>query len=273
MQAPTNDDLIRVMTWNLWWRFGPWEQRQVAIAAVVAAEQPGVLLLQEVWGADGTSAAQRLADDSGAHVALTDDPFHGRDVGFHNAIVSRWPLTDVRSEPLPGTDGEPGRRRILTARVASPWGSWPVASTHLDYRFDDSALRQRQTRRVLEVVAELRGDPATDPPVIIGGDFNATPDSDEIRQLTGRTSSPVDDLVLSDCWEHVGDGLGATWRADNPYQEATAWPNRRLDYVFVSWPRPKPLGNPVAARLAGVDPVDGVWPSDHAGVVVDIRAR
>jgi len=38
----------------------------------------------------------------------------------------------------------------------------------------------------------------------------------------------------------------------------------------VSWPRPKPLGNPRRAWLAGVDPVDGVWPSDHAAVVVDL---
>ena len=40
--------------------------------------------------------------------------------------------------------------------------------------------------------------------------------------------------------------------------------------MFVSWPRPKPVGNPVAAWLAGVEPVDGIVPSDHAAVVVDL---
>jgi endonuclease/exonuclease/phosphatase family metal-dependent hydrolase len=106
--------------------------------------------------------------------------------------------------------------------------------------------------------------------VVLGGDLNAVPDSDEVRMLTGRSASPVRNLVMSDCWEHVGEGAGATWRRDNPYQSITAWPNRRLDYVLVSWPRPKPLGNPVQARLAGIDPVAGVYASDHAAVVVDL---
>jgi hypothetical protein len=38
----------------------------------------------------------------------------------------------------------------------------------------------------------------------------------------------------------------------------------------VSWPRPRPLGNPSQVWLAGVDPVEGVQPSDHAAVVADI---
>jgi hypothetical protein len=57
-----------------------------------------------------------------------------------------------------------------------------------------------------------------------------------------------------------------------PYQADTAWPNRRLDYVFVSWPRPKPLGNPLRAHLAGTDAIGELHPSDHAAVVVDLSA-
>lgn len=269
---------VRVMTWNLWWRFGPWQERLEAIIAVVAEEQPDVLLLQEVWAdADGSSAGH-IAAALGHHCAVSDDPFAGRRgaaAGFHNAIVSRWPLLDVQSHPLPGVDGAPGHRRALTASVDAPHGRWPVLCTHLDHRFDESALREAQCRAVLELVAARRGDPDRDPPMVVAGDFNAVPDSDEIRMLTGRRAAPVPGLVLSDCWEHVGAADGATWRRDNPYQSATAWPDRRLDYVFVSWPRPKPLGNPVRAWLAGVGPVDvggaePVVPSDHAAVVVEL---
>jgi hypothetical protein len=81
--------------------------------------------------------------------------------------------------------------------------------------------------------------------------------------------------VFSDSWEQSGDGPGWTWSRDNPYSSDSAWPNRRLDYLLVSWPRPKPIGNPVAARLVGADAVvvDGVpvWPSDHAAVVADVQ--
>lgn len=269
--------VVRVMTWNLWWRFGPWRERLEAIAAVVATEAPDVMCLQEVWAHGDDSAAQRLADRLGYSFALSDDPFHGRrngEPGFHNAIVSRWPLTSVASHPLPRADGSPGHRRALTAVVDAPSGPWPVMSTHLDHRFDESAVRARQCAAILELVAAHRGDPERDLPMIVAGDFNAVPDSDEIRMLTGRRAVPVPGLVLSDCWEHVGSGDGATWRSDNPYQAATAWPDRRLDYVLVSWPRPKPVGNPMRAWLAGVDAVDvdgvPVVPSDHAGVVVEL---
>lgn len=268
--------VMRVMTWNLWWRFGPWEARAAAIAEVVRDVRPDVLLLQEVWSAGDESAAHRLADAVGAgHVALTDDPFAERrgetGAGFHNAIVSRWPLHDACSHPLPKLDGAPGHRRALSAVVATPFGPWPVISTHLDHRFDESALRQLQAEELLRVVSEVRGDPDTAVPTVVAGDLNAVPDSDEVRILTGRRAGPVRNLVLSDCWEHVGDGPGCTWRADNPHQSSTAWPNRRLDYVMVSWPRPKPVGNPVRAFLAGLHAVNGVWPSDHASVVVDLH--
>jgi endonuclease/exonuclease/phosphatase family metal-dependent hydrolase len=269
---------VRVMTWNLWWRFGPWEQRARAIEAVVADVDPDVLCLQEVWSVDGDSAAARLAEVLGYHHAITDDPFAGRRgagaqarVGFHNAILAKAPVSDVVSHPLTRLDGAPGHRRALSARVALQGHVWPIVSTHLDYRFDDSALRQLQAAEILHIVDGLRTDPDHEPPVIVCGDFNAPPDSDEIRLLTGRRAGPVRNLVLSDSWEHVGDSDGATWRRDNPYQTSSAWPDRRLDYVFVSWPRPKPLGNPVRAQLAGVEPVDGVVASDHAAVVVDLH--
>jgi endonuclease/exonuclease/phosphatase family metal-dependent hydrolase len=266
---------LRVMTWNLWWRFGPWEEREAAIIAVIAAEQPDVVLLQEVWSHGPDSSAARIADALGYHAVLSDDAFPSAAVeperiGFHNAILSRWPLADECSIALVNSQGAPGHRRLVAAQMHSPWGAWPVLSTHLDYRFDESALRQAQAAELLAFVAEYRGDPDTALPMIVGGDFNAVPDSDEIRLLTGRRAGAPRNLVLSDAWEQVGEGAGLTWRDDNPYQTITAWPRRRLDYVFVSWPRPKPVGNPVAAHLAGVDDRYGIVPSDHAAVVVEL---
>jgi endonuclease/exonuclease/phosphatase family metal-dependent hydrolase len=121
------------------------------------------------------------------------------------------------------------------------------------------------------IVDQLRVDPQVEMPVVLAGDFNAVPDSDEIRMMTGRREPAIDGLVFTDLWEVAGDDAGFTWRRDNPYIEDSAWPNRRLDYVFVSWPRPRPLGNPLRTWLAGVESVAGVYPSDHAAVVADIQ--
>jgi len=263
---------MRVMTWNLWWRFGEWQRRADAIRSVVESQSPDVVCLQEVWGEEGVSSASLLADVLGWSCAVTDDPFaerRGDGAAFHDAIVTRHAIERVECHALPGHDGRPGHRRALVAVLTTPAGPWPVVCTHLDHRFDASAVRQAQCAALLRIVAGVRGDD-TSPPPVLAGDLNAVPDSDEVRMLTGRRAAPVPGIVLSDSWEQVGDGPGWTWRRENPYLPDTAWPNRRLDYVMVAWPRPRPLGNPVRAWLAGLDPVDGIQPSDHAAVVVDL---
>jgi endonuclease/exonuclease/phosphatase family metal-dependent hydrolase len=264
---------LRVMTWNLWWRFGDWERRQHAIVDTIRATAPDVLCLQEAWAdTNGAGIARIIADDLGYH-AVSSTPIGRSDVGFTNAVLARWPAHPLADDALPRADGAPGHRRVVAATVDTPWGNWPIASTHLDHRFDDSPARQRQCRRLLELASEWRGDPTVDLPVIIGADLNAVPDSAEVRMLTGREPG-VDGIVLSDAWEQSGDGPGWTWTRDNPYSSDSAWPNRRIDYVLVSWPRPKPVGNPSSAELVGRAPIgtdgDEVWPSDHAGLVVDV---
>ncbi len=260
------------MTWNLWWRFGPWEQRQRAIVETIRAVSPDVVCLQEVWVEGDDDLASTIAAELGAH-CVRSDAIGRHSVGFANAVLSRWPLERIADEPLPQRDGSPGHRRVVAATADSPWGAWPVASTHLDHRFDESSTRMLQAGRLLELAADWRGDATTDLPVVLGGDLNALPDSDEVRLLTGRRAG-VAGIVMSDAWEHCGDGLGATWQRDNPYTAGSAWPERRIDYVMVSWPRPKPTGNPIRASIAGTGPVDvdgvDVWASDHAAVVVDL---
>ena len=280
---------MRVLTWNLWYEFGPWESRQLAIRRVIEREDPDVICLQEVFctrtSTSTYSFADRLANELGHHSVTSDGPWFprrestvaGEETAMGNAIISRWPIESHGQITLPGKDDDAGYRKAVHARIATPWGSWPIVSTHLNHRFDESAVRLRQVDALADLIVEMRGDSATDLPVVVGGDFNAVPDSDEIRRLTGRTTTRHANLVLSDVWEQCGDGTGHTWRSDNRYQSDANWPNRRLDYVFVSWPRPKPMGHPRRAWLTGVEPedVDGlsVQPSDHAAVVVDLRTE
>jgi endonuclease/exonuclease/phosphatase family metal-dependent hydrolase len=264
----------RVATWNLWWHFGDRpEERLPAIEAALRDADADVVCLQEVYtDRTGVDDAARLADALGYHAVRTaDHPDAERSLG--NAVLSRWAVRDRGEVPLPDGDGRRGHRRAVWAILDAPFGSQPVISTHLAYRFDESAVRQAQAREVAALAASLRGDPLADPPVIVCGDLNATPDSDEIRLLTGRSAAPVPGLVFSDAWPQVSDDPGHTWVRRNPYLVNATWPGRRLDYVLVSWPRPAPLGNPVAARLVGDGPIDGVWPSDHLGVAVDLRTE
>jgi endonuclease/exonuclease/phosphatase family metal-dependent hydrolase len=258
---------LRVMTWNLWWHFGPWERRQQAIIEVMRSVDPDIVCIQEVWSDVTHDQADQIGDALGYHVARTAPVlFDGQ--AFGNAVLSRWKVEVIADQPLPRLDGHDGHRRVLATGVDTPWGTWPIVSTHLDHRFDASAARSMQCQRLLELAAVWRGNADVDLPVIVGGDLNAVADSDEIRLLTGRRAS-VPGIVFNDAWELTGDGAGPTWRRENPYSVDSAWPDRRLDYLLVSWPRPKPVGNPTRAWIAGAEPINGVWPSDHAAVVAE----
>ena len=259
---------LRIMTWNLWWHFGPWERRQPLIIDAIRDAAPDVVCLQEVWSDEDDDQLDHVADTLEMY-AVRSDPVFWNGQSFGNAIMSRWPVERIVDERVPGADGEPSHRRIVAALVDTPYGRWPIASTHLEHRFDRSADRQAQIRTVMELAASWRGDPTTDLPVIVGADLNALPDTDEIRMATGRRPG-VDGIVFSDAWEQVGDGDGATWLRSNPFSRDSTWPDRRLDYLLVSWPRPKPVGNPISAWLVGQgDAGDDVWASDHLGVVAE----
>jgi endonuclease/exonuclease/phosphatase family metal-dependent hydrolase len=263
--------VVRVLTWNAWGRNGPWEVRQGAIAAVLAAEAPDLVCLQESWVvADGPSLAEGLGDRCGLHhVDAEQHPDRPASVG--NAVLSRWPVLARDTLWLPRADGGVPYRTLLSVEVDAPGGIIPVHCTHLDWHYDASAARRIQVGAIARSIAARRGDATTAHPPVLAGDLNAVPDSDEVRLLTGRTPGPVAGLVFQDAWEVAGDGgPGITWSRDNPYCLDAAWPRRRIDYVLVGWPRPRPLGNVVSCRVVGVDPVDGVQPSDHYAVVADL---
>ena len=96
---------MRVLSWNLWWRYGPWEQRQQAIAATLADVQPDLCGFQEVWGGPEGSLAIDLAGRLGMHWCWAEagkaHDEDGTELFIGNAILSRWPITAQAAEGLP----------------------------------------------------------------------------------------------------------------------------------------------------------------------------
>lgn len=261
------DTRLRVATWNVWWRFGPWEARQPAIAATLAALDADVVCLQEVWDDGERNQAAELAEHLGLHHAYTAR-LDMDEVRFGNAVLSRWPITASEHRELPAPPELDEHRRVLRATIDGPRGELQVFCTHLNWRFDQSAVRQEQVREVCRFVA---ASPGRTFPAILCGDLNAAPDSDEIRMLTGRTAVPEPGLVFHDAWEVAGDGAGITWSNDNPHAAEDIEPARRIDYVLVGWPKAGGRGHVLRAEVAGTEPVDGMVPSDHYAVVAELR--
>jgi endonuclease/exonuclease/phosphatase family metal-dependent hydrolase len=265
---------LRVATLNIWNRFGPWEQRFAAIRAEVVKVAPDLLGLQEVLRleegeGDGLDQAAAIASTLGYHVAYGrahDESWYG------NAALSRWPIARSETFELPrvGTDE---KRTLLYAEVDSPHGRIPFFVTHLNWKFDEGHAREAQVREIALRVAKLAGPDSF--PAILVGDFNAEPDSDEIRFLRGLTSlGESRRTYYQDAFGLAGDGTpGYTFSRRNAFAAPLREPDRRIDYIFVRGRDERMRGEPLDARVCFDSDAEGAFPSDHFGVVANIRTE
>ena len=211
--------------------------RPAEVARVLREEGSDVVLLSEIdraWllngGQDQLGVLARLLGFEMAFGPAGDQV-------WGDAILSRWPLTEVRNEPLPDYDSLTGAT-TLGATVVPPKGSKVrVVATHLqpDAEGADPTLRQAR-----DVAARAKGVAG---PVVVGGDFNFEPGS-------GSWQAMLDAGLV--------DGLARarplrTSRSD----ELTA----QIDHVFVS------TGLTVSSPRTRTTLL-----SDHLPVFVDVQA-
>lgn len=273
---------LRVMTWNIWWRFGPWEQRRAAVLHTLRQERPDVLGLQEVWGSaadGGANMAQWLAAELDMHWAWSRSPvqdrWHGRnggdtsvDVGI--AVLSRHPLRETAELRLPAGDFPDDGKTALHALIDTPGGPLPFFTTHLNSGLDESAVRCDQVRALAAFVRERAAGHAHPP--VVTGDLNAEPDFDEVRLLCGHKTAPAaPGVVLLDSWRFADPRLPhGTW--DVAHRDAVGFGTEPscIDYILVGPQGPDGRGRVRHTRRAADTPVDGVWASDHAAVVTEL---
>lgn len=270
---------IRVVTLNVWNTQG--DARRISlINQELRALQPDIISLQEVVQSE--------------NIRMLDEILEGLDIGsIHQvdlqrflppfadqyggtAIASKWPMRPLEALDLRLAEAPDVPWATLAAAVDVPnEGEMLFIAATTAWRPSAEAARERQVQAIVDL--DLRHRRAL--PTIIAGDFNADPDSSSMRFLTGRQSLGGRSVLYHDAWDIAGEGVGFTWTSDNPNAKAgidqiirQSEYHRRFDYVLVgSWDgHPKAHALVHSAQVAFDKPRDGIWLSDHFGVVAEI---
>jgi endonuclease/exonuclease/phosphatase family metal-dependent hydrolase len=280
--------VLRVVQLNIGSLLEPqWDRRRHEVLAWLDRLAPDIVCLQEVWeDANTASTAGWLVE----HAVTAAQPWHwcfggfpfpeglwpDTTMRFGSAILSRWPIEHHELLPLP-VDDRPDpphpvyrlQLELLHART----NGFDVFSTHLAPPPAQAYHRVEQVRFIDEAI-RARHDPANSPlPPILCGDFNAEPESDEIRFLTSTAVLGGRSTYFQDAWKAGGPegDPGWTQHPDNEIYAPLGLPRKRIDYVLVGDPFGR-RGNGLVrqAALAFHEPITGIVASDHYGLVVDI---
>jgi endonuclease/exonuclease/phosphatase family metal-dependent hydrolase len=262
-----------------------YEERARAVAALLARERPDLVGLQEVsrWVLTPAGGAEQVLADF--LPALLDEleqagcayDAHAVNANFGGAMPvseTEWAglsganVTLVRRDSAVEVVGEDsatyanGHQVVTSVQgvsfpIARSWGRVDVRVEGRPVRFVnthteayDGPARDAQRDELLAATADV------DVPVVLVGDFNATPD--QVGLPDGWT----------DAWTAgKGDGFTCGQAADLANPASTL--RRRIDYV---WVRDAEV---LSAQVVGDRPEDrttphGLWPSDHACVVADL---
>jgi endonuclease/exonuclease/phosphatase family metal-dependent hydrolase len=262
---------LRVLTINIWGEQPPLDRRMELLVEGIRALEPDVVGLQEVREVPGhlpNQAATLAAALGFAHAYAPATPWGGGDEGV--AILSRLPISARETAVLPAST-EKERRVVLMTRIDARPAPVNCYVTHLNYRLVHGIEREQQVAALDDFVKAH----TSDAPQILMGDFNATPEHDEIRFLRGLHTLAGRRVFYQDAYErrHPREA-GFTWARRNPYTERMRWleRDRRLDYVFVTPMSRDGRGVVQDCRIVLDKPdAEGVYPSDHFGVYAEIQ--
>ncbi len=262
---------VRVATLNLWGRHGAWDERRSVLVDGLRKLQPDIIAFQEAVVTDGYD---QVADLLGATYNVAHQA--GREAeGTGLSIASRWEVGEVWEETLHFTPRvDPSEIAVAEILGPDPLGTLLFAHHNSSWQLGFEHERELQVVAASRLVEDLLGK-QEESHVVLAGDFNAAPDSASVRFWRGLQSLGGTSVCYRDAWESVHPvDPGHTFSPRNPLVTGgNNWPlelGRRIDYVMVRCGDYGPTLDVTACERIFDKPVDGVWASDHFGVVADL---
>ncbi len=255
---------LRVATLNLRNKEDWWEDRFPLIADGMAELKPDFVGLQEVsQPMMQLDVLLDLIEDRDGSLDYTPafipapEPFLTL-TGEGIAILSRFDV--VKEQTLYLSDG----RLCYFARVEVGEGQQvDFYNTHLHALASDDDIRAQQTADIVEFMA--KNDVGF--PTVLTGDFNSTDGKEAYGKVIDAGFVDVFREVHGDDTETIGNTFGVKLAREPVEQNVDS----RIDYIFA---RPGTDGSTLEykdAQVAWDQPAaDGLYPSDHFGVVADL---
>lgn len=266
---------VRALTLNLWARHGDWPARREVLRSELRVLDADLLLVQEAVVEEDYD---QLVDVVGPEYVVIHQTVGLVGDGRHHgaSVASRWPVRAVHEVDLhltPRTDDYSCGAVIAEVDAPAPIGRLLAVCHGASWPWWAERERELQAvavvRRLEELVAE---EPAH---VVVGGDFNATPETSSIRFWTGRASLEGISTAYRDAWESAHDDApGVTFDPANPLtavDEPGLDRGRRVDYLLVRCGEHGPTLRVVDCRVVLDEPVGAQHASDHYGVVATLE--
>jgi len=258
------------MTMNAYGPANPdWERRHRLLADTIRELGPDVLALQEVpLDIDGDLG--RILG-RGYHLA----PFSQSENGVGGTLATRWSHRFVTEIDLRITDRARDTLSWCAAvliELDTPVGTVVVAHHKPSWPFPFEHEREQQAVVVARALEEHIG--SRDLHAVVLGDFDATPDSASLLFWRGRRSVDGLSVCYQDAWEYAHhNDPGYTFEVTNPLvrdgEVATAV-TRKIDHILVRSVLHGPTLQVMRCERVLDHPSDGVWASDHFGVLADL---
>jgi endonuclease/exonuclease/phosphatase family metal-dependent hydrolase len=243
---------LQVMTFNV--RYASedgahrWSERRPAMVALIRRARPDLIGTQELLQQQGDDLTR----------ALPDYTWFGRDrrgghTDEHMGIFYRPKRVRLLSQGdfwLSDMPDQPGSMSWGTdlPRLAN-WGVFETrdrqrrrflfVDTHFAHREQDEQARERSASLILARLPTI----AAGLPIILAGDFNATPSSAAYAALARN---------LTDVWTTAGRRQGP----DKTFHDFTGVGDKRIDYLFIRGFRANEV-------VTDTSHVGNIYPSDH----------
>ena len=262
-------EIVRVATLNIWGQSGPWEQRRSVIVKGFREIQPDLIAFQEAMK---TNDYDQVADLLGSDFHIIHQKNRQAN-GSGVTIASRWPAEEVYEVDLhvtPRTGEFSCAALIAEIPIPDPTGSLLFVNHFPNWELDFELERELQAVVAAKFIEERLTHKSMH--IVLAGDLDADPHAASIRFWSGRQSLGGMSVCYRDAWESAHpEEPGHTFTPRNALMTDWDWPFRRIDYIFVRCGR---HGGPTLAIASCErifdEPVNGIWASDHFGLVADL---